>query len=193
MPIFVLSMKKAKKFTAISCLLLVLCMTGNAHRSLAGQRIKTEQKKALPQYSRVQIPEDSIASVNKKKALGFKVKDASWQGTYEYYLQASELPPVFVGYTLDIKRNSCIFEGNGQMVTFRILCVVKSESESELTLVYGRSLSEMNSLSQSLQRSPSLVKLYRHNGKYYLQSPCIVDKKGRANVKVACEKLKASN
>ena len=41
--------------------------------------------------------------------------------------------------------------------------------------------------------TPSLVKLYRHNGKYYLQSPCIVDKKGRANVKVACEKLKASN
>ena len=84
MPIFVLSMKKAKKFTIISCLLLVLCMTGNAHRSLAKQRIKTEQKKALPQYSRVQIPEDSIASVNKKKTLGFKVKDASWQGTYEY-------------------------------------------------------------------------------------------------------------
>lgn len=92
-----------------------------------------------------------------------------------------------------LKRNSCIFEGNGQMVTFRILCAVKSESENELTLVYGRSLSEMNSLSQSLQRSPSLVKLYRHNGKYYLQSPCIVDRKGRANVKVACEKLKASN
>ena len=81
-------MKKAKKNTVISCLLLVLCMTGNAHRSLAKQRIKTEQKKALPQYSRVQIPEDSIASVNKKKTLGFKVKDASWQGTYEYYLQA---------------------------------------------------------------------------------------------------------
>lgn len=38
-------MKKAKKFTIISCLLLVLCMTGNAHRSLAKQRIKTEQKK----------------------------------------------------------------------------------------------------------------------------------------------------
>ena len=168
-------------------------MTCNAQRSLAKQRIKTEQKKALPQYSRAQIPEDSIASVNKKKTLGFKVKDASWQGTYEYYLQASELPPVFVGYTLEIKRNSCIFEGNGQMVTFRILCAVKSESENELTLVYGRSLSEMNSLSQSLQRSPSLVKLYRHNGKYYLQSPCIVDRKGRTNVKVACEKLKASN
>ena len=63
----------------------------------------------------------------------------------------------------------------------------------QLILGHYSSLSEMNSLSQSLQRSPSLVKLYRHNGKYYLQSPCIVDKKGRPNMKVACEKLKASN
>lgn len=186
-------MKKAKKYTVISCLLPVFCMTCNAHRTFAEQRIRTEQKKALPQYSRAQILENRIASVNRKKTLSFKIKDASWQGTYEYYLQASTLPPVFVGYTLEIRQDSCIFEGNGQMVTFRILCAVKRESANELTLVYGRSLSEMNSLSLSLQRSPSLVKLHRHNGKYYLQSPCIVDKKGRTNVKIACEKLKVSN
>ncbi len=97
-------------------------------------------------------------------------------------------PPIFVGYELEISPDSCIFTGNGQMTYFRILCTVSKKNENHLRLCYLASLGENNSLPLSNAEKVTVVELYRYNGKYYLKSPYIINKKGKNNVKVKCEK-----
>ena len=132
------------------------------------------------------IVKDNLEETRKSQSV--TEKDTSWYGHYEYYLQASDYPPVFVDYELEISPDSCIFTGNGQMTCFRVLCTVSKKTEECLTLRYLASLGENNSLALVDTEKATLVELYRHNGKYYLKSPHIINKKGKSNVKVKCEK-----
>ena len=74
------------------------------------------------------------------------------------------------------------------MTYFRILCTVSKKNENHLKLYYLASLGENNSLPLSNAEKVTVVELYRYNGKYYLKSPYIINKKGKNNVKVKCEK-----
>ncbi|QUB86945.1 hypothetical protein J5A51_12880 [Prevotella fusca JCM 17724] len=65
---------------------------------------------------------------------------------------------------------------------------MSKKTEECLTLRYLASLDENNSLTLVDTEKATLVELYRHNGKYYLKSPHIINKKGKSNVKVKCEK-----
>lgn len=132
------------------------------------------------------IEKDKLQETHKLQSL--VEKDTSWYGHYEYYMQASDYPPIFVGYELEISPDSCIFTGNGQMTYFRILCTVSKKNENHLKLCYLASLGENNSLPLSNAEKVTVVELYRYNGKYYLKSPYIINKKGKNNVKVKCEK-----
>ena len=64
----------------------------------------------------------------------------------------------------------------------------KKKNEKHLKLCYLASLGETNSLPLSNAEKATVVELYRYNGKYYLKSPYIINKKGKNNVKVKCEK-----
>ena len=64
----------------------------------------------------------------------------------------------------------------------------EKKNEKHLKLCYLASLGETNSLPLSNAEKATVVELYRYNGKYYLKSPYILNKKGKNNVKVKCEK-----
>ena len=132
------------------------------------------------------VEKDKLQKIRKLQSL--VEKDTSWYGYYEYYMQASDYPPIFVGYELEISPDSCIFMGNGQTTCFRVLCTISKKTEEHLTLCYLGSLGENNSLPLVDTENATLVELYQHNGNYYLKSPYIINKRGKSNVKVKCEK-----
>ena len=79
------------------------------------------------------VEKDKLQETHKLQSL--VEKDTSWYGHYEYYMQASDYPPIFVGYELEISPDSCIFTGNGQMTYFRILCTVSKKNENRCCTV----------------------------------------------------------
>lgn len=98
--------------------------------------------------------------------------DESWFGEYGYTSDAEgEDWRNQHAFTITIRPDTCIFQGAGYQLYFQDLCTVENARQDTIELYYYYTLDG----SSTNSREPYLGRLFRKDGKYYLNSSALRD------------------
>ncbi|MEM6738423.1 MAG: DUF5991 domain-containing protein [Bacteroidota bacterium] len=96
-----------------------------------------------------------------------------------------EFSSMIISYTIEVKKDSIFFSGQGYKTNFRDLCSSKVDGDT-LKLYYKLTIEgdEYNKVVDE-----SLVRLYKKNNEFYVKSPVITSTTWEENVEIKIEKI----
>ncbi|WP_412850361.1 DUF5991 domain-containing protein [Chryseobacterium sp. PMSZPI] len=135
------------------------------------------------------LPGDSLVSeseINISKSQ--KISDNHWLGNYNLNIDYGKLDNVSemsIDYDIEINNDKCTFSGMGYKTYFTDLCKIE-ESGKQLILKYEKAI-DGDGFSDHSNLTTLGTILYKE-GKYYLKSPIVADKKWNYNSELVLTK-----
>lgn len=136
-------------------------------------------------FEDIKIIEDEIIEKTSDRNVLSDI-DPAFYGAYHLTQdkgKIDEFSSIVIGYSIEVKKDSVFFSGQGYQTNFYDLCIA-TQNKDTLNIYYSSSI---EGTEYNKSKSPPLVKLYRVNNNYFAKSPAIwVDAK--PNVEVLFEK-----